>query len=207
MLIIGLTGGIGTGKSTVAGLFSALGVPIIDADQLCKQLTRDPASHLVKQIFQHFGQDFADYSGKLDRKKLQHFVFNQPAEKKWLENLLHPVIYFHIQKQLAEIHHQSRRPAYIMLMIPLLFETTVLNFMTMIHRTLVMDLPEETQIQRVKARDGLSIVMIQKIIKSQCPRKKRLEKADDVIVNTDLHTIKKQVLMLHQQYLHLSKNC
>jgi dephospho-CoA kinase len=192
---IGLTGGIGSGKSTVGSLFSELGITVIDADQLTRQLVEpnQPAYHaIVKQ----FGLSILKSDNTIDRAKLRHLIYQDAHAKKWLEALLHPLV-----RELMSKQATTSSSSYTILMIPLLLES---QFNPLIDRILVVDCDEKTQIARVKSRDHLSEEEIKKIIACQIPRTERLKKADDVITNsTDLNSLKNQTTKLHLFYLSL----
>lgn len=194
MLKIGLTGGIGSGKSTVAELFSELGVSVIDADQISHQLTRS-GSESFKAIRQLLGDEFINAEGELDRKKIARHIFSDPEKKAALENILHPRIR---QRMLQEIE-QADHNAYIILSIPLLLET---NFTDLVDRILVVDADDEIRIQRTRQRDDRSEQQIRAIMRQQVERDRRLQCADDVIYNNgNLEDLRNTVDRLHQQYL------
>lgn len=198
MLVIGLTGGIGSGKSTVADLFAAKKIPVIDADLIAKEITKAHSSAL-SSIIKHFGPSILLPNKELDRKQLRELIFNDPQEKKWLEDLLHPLIYDCIQKQLKKIHS-----TYCIVVIPLLLETESPAF---IDRILVVDTPEENQISWATNRDNVSTSHIKKIIQQQIDPSHRRSKADDIILNEGhIDDLADQVEKLHLHYLKLSKN-
>lgn len=197
MLVIGLTGGIGSGKTTVANLFADLGVPIIDADVIAREVTQigQPA---LESIAQHFGENILAGDGSLNRSKLRELIFKQPQEKKWLENLLHPLIRQHIETQIAAL-----KAPYCIAVIPLLFEGKGYTF---IDRILVVDTPSHLQIERTVKRDNTSISAVQSIINSQIKQDIRLAKADDVIKNEGgLAELREKVRILNSHYLALTK--
>jgi len=194
-LTIGLTGGIGSGKSTVATLFKELGIEIIDADAIARDIVK-PKTNTLKQIANHFGKAILKSDGNLDRLSLRQIIFAKPNEKKWLEDLLHPPIREEIQQQLSNV-----KSPYCIIVIPLLFETAKNKE---IDRILVVDANEELQIQRAMNRDHCQRATVLKIMSTQVPRQKRLEDADNVILNEDnLRHLKKQVLKLHDKFLEL----
>ncbi|MBQ0725058.1 MAG: dephospho-CoA kinase [Cycloclasticus sp.] len=196
MLNIGLTGGIACGKSTVTRLFEKLGVPVIDADEIAHSLVlpQQPALALLEKAF---GSQIITADGSLNREALRELVFSSPSDKKKLEAILHPLIYQTMQQQL----NHCKTP-YVILSIPLLLES---KQPLHIDRVLLIDCPEDIQIQRVKSRNGFSEKMIKAIIKSQCPRNERLQHADDVINNTStLKNLVSEVSKLHESYLKIS---
>lgn len=198
--IVGLTGGIGSGKTTVANLFLELGVPVIDADNVARQVVKK-GTLLLAQIVAHFGEQILLDNGELDRAKLRELIFQQPEEKIWLNNLLHLPIR---EEMLRQLHAQTY--PYVLWVVPLLIE----NHLTRLcQRVLVIDVKLETQLQRATQRDGNQIELIQQIINSQVDRSTRLSFADDVINNDEdlsqtFVTLKQKVLELHHQYLALA---
>jgi dephospho-CoA kinase len=196
VLRIALTGGIGSGKSTVTTKFEQLGVPVIDSDLIARDIV-SPEKPYLNTIIQEFGNGLLTDSGTLDREKLRSIIFNDDSKKTNLENILHPAIYQEIEKQIAEVDYP-----YCLIEIPLLIET---NAMDRFDRILVVDTPESIQIQRAQNRDNTSIENIEKIIKNQIRREERLKYADDVIENN--HTIERlneTISNLHRKYLNLS---
>lgn len=194
-LTIGLTGGIGSGKSVVATLFKQHGVTVIDADDIAKKVV-EPGRPALLDIKAHFGEDYL-LDGKLNRTRLREHIFNLPEEKKWLENLLHPLIR---QEMLDEIN--AATTPYCIVVIPLLIEN---HPHPLIKRILVVDTDESRQIQRTLSRDKTSEESVKKILEAQASREERLRLADDVIVNTsDLQSLEAQVAALHKKYLALS---
>jgi dephospho-CoA kinase len=197
-LIIGLTGGIGSGKSTVAKLFAAKGITVVDADQ-CSRIVVEPGQPALLNIEARFGKTILLPDGTLDRAQLRKIIFESPSDKQWLEQLLHPLIFTEILRQL-EIAPGS----YAILESPLLIEA---GQSALCHRTLVVDATEEEQIKRAIQRDNNSRELIEAIMKTQAKRSERLAKADDLIDNNgeDLQKLEQQVSALHQQYLKLGK--
>ena len=197
MLIIGLTGSIGSGKSTVADLFAKHGVPVIDADLIARDITtaHTPA---WQEIVNRFGNDILNTDASIDRGRLREIIFHQPEERRWLEALLHPAILQRMQENIAKL-----QTPYCIAVIPLLLET---NAATFVQRILVVDLPESTQIVRAKARDQATPEQIKAILATQVSREQRLSRADDIIDNggtPDL--LVKQVEKLHEIYLKLAQ--
>ncbi len=193
MLTIGLTGGIGSGKTAASTYFEELGICIVDADVVARQIV-EPGQAALAAIIQHFGRTILHPDDTLDRAKLREKIFNNPADKTWLESLLHPLIREEITRQL-----QAAKSPYVILVSPLLFET---NQHTLVDRTLLIDVPEQVQRERAAQRDGNSVQQIQKIIDSQLPRKQKLARADDVIVNDKgLAELKENISIMHEKYL------
>ncbi len=192
MLKIGLTGGIGSGKSAVSKLFSELGVTIIDSDLIAHELTQT-GSILTKEIAEYFGKDVIQ-NNKLDRSALRKIIFTDPEAKQWLEKLLHPAI---IKKMLLD-SEKSNSP-YCIFVIPLLIEG---KFQSLVDRILVVDSPIELQIQRTKDRDQKSDSEIKAIINAQSSREEKLAVADDIITNDgSIENLKNAVDLLHKKYL------
>jgi dephospho-CoA kinase len=190
--IIGLTGGIGSGKTTVSELFKELGIDIIDADAVSRLLVKAGSPNL-KKIETHFGLSILNSNGELNRAALRKRIFNNIDEKHWLENLLHPLI----RKKIDTLITASSSP-YIILSAPLLLESKQYDF---IARVLVVDTLPESQITRSVQRDDVSETEIEKIIAAQMSREERLARADDVIINDqDIAHLEQQVLQLHSKY-------
>lgn len=196
MLVVGLTGGIGSGKSTVATLFAERHVPIIDTDIIAREVTQ-PGQAAFTSIVKHFGSAILLQDGKLNRQLLRETVFKEAKQRIWLENLLHPII----RKKMEQQIHETQA-AYCLVIIPLLFEV---EFYSIINRILVVDAPEDLQIARAVARDNASQAEIEAILKTQASRKDRLSRAHDVIINDGkLEDLAPQVERLHELYLKLS---
>lgn len=196
MLKIGLTGGIGSGKSTVTRLFSDFSIPIVDADLIAHQLV-EPGQPALALIETAFGQKIINPNGSLNRSELRNIVFADARLKQKLESILHPLI-------LSEIQAEADRLSapYCIISIPLLVETGMNRW---VDRTLVIDCPVETQIARVKHRDHLSEETIRAIIASQASREYRNAQADDLIDNSSSNSqLAEQVKKLHNLYLSLS---
>ena len=198
--VVGLTGGIGSGKSFIATLFAELGVPIVDADVVARTVV-EKGSPLLAKIADHFGESVLNEKGELNRAYLRSYIFAHPTEKQWLNNLLHPAIR---TEMLAQI--QAVEAPYLLLVVPLLIEN---QLTTLCDRVLVVDVPMEVQIARTTARDGSALETVKQIIAAQVNRETRLQYADDVIENAlplaqNLVNLKAQVLQLHQHYLSLA---
>jgi dephospho-CoA kinase len=196
MLKIGLTGGIGCGKTTIAKLFAAKGVPVLDADSISRDLV-EPGRPALQEIALHFGPEVLK-NGRLDRARLRRLVFAVPGARQWLESLLHPLVYAEMQRRIARLS-----APYCLLVVPLLLETGRRDF---VDRLLVVDCPTELQRQRVRLRDGSDDTEIDRILSIQVAREDRLAAADDVIENAaDQEKLSEQVDRLHQFYLSLSQ--
>jgi dephospho-CoA kinase len=194
MYIVAITGGIGSGKTTVANLFGELGIDIIDADVIAREVV-EPGTPALAAITQHFGVGVLDEEGALDRRKLRDRVFREPDAKGWLNGLLHPLIRQEMQRQCAE----ASSP-YCLLVVPLLVEN---RLTAMANRVLVVDVDEETQITRTCRRDGVSREQARAIVTAQASRMARLAAADDIIENRDgsPELLRGRILALHQTYL------
>lgn len=191
--IVALSGGIASGKSTIANLFAQLGVPIIDADVIARQVVQI-GTEAYKLIVKHFSQEILLPNTELDRSQLREIIFNNDHERLWLNNLLHPIIQEQTQIQIAQ-----QTAAYVIWVVPLLVENNLHNFAD---RVLMVDTPEQLQLERLIQRDNIDKSLAQKMISSQISSKKRLTYADDIIVNNgDLISLTAQVNKLHQQYL------
>jgi len=196
MLVVALTGGVGSGKSSVAALLSGIGVPVIDADAISHTLMA-PGSPVLNLIAEAFGARFIDADGYLDRTTMRALVFSDPSARARLESILHPRVISEMQRRLAELS-----APYVVLEIPLLFEA---GQTALADRILVVDLPESEQIRRVRRRSGLDVAEIRRIIDNQAPRSRRLEGADDIIDNSgDPQALETQVNRLHRYYLELA---
>jgi dephospho-CoA kinase len=196
MYKVGLTGGIGCGKSTVSDLFLSLGVPIIDADDIAHQLVK-PGQPALLEIIELFSNKLLNADGTLNRTLLREIVFSNPIEKQKLEAILHPQVLTEIQMQANALTNP-----YCIVSIPLLFEA---NMNQLVDRILVVDCTVEQQIERVKQRSNLSKARIRSIIASQASREFRLAHADDVIDNSGTNgMLAEQVKKLHNQYISAS---
>ena len=180
VLLIGLTGGIGSGKSAVADAFRALGVDVVDADEVARALSA-PGNDGYRAIVAAFGDAVLDAGGRLDRAALRQRVFADPAFRARLEGLLHPLIAAHIAEAVARW-----QGAYGIIVAPLLLERG--NLMRNIRRVLVVDCPEDEQVRRTVRRSGLSAAEVRAIMATQLTRDARLARADDVIDNSGAHT-------------------
>lgn len=196
MLIVGLTGGIGSGKTTAASFFAELGITVIDADHVAREVVR-PGTLALQQIIKQFGSEILTSEGELNRSLLRELIFYDNDKRQWLENLLHPLI----RMRMNELATQATSP-YCILMIPLLLESKPNE---LVQRILVIDAPEALQVSRTQARDHVTAGQVISIMASQVTRNQRLAAADDIIVNDgDLAHLKSEVEKLHQFYLSLS---
>ena len=195
MFIVGLTGGIGSGKSVVSNKFLSLHINVNDADIASRKIV-EPGQPALVEIENHFGSDILTKEGFLNRGKLREVIFSDPKEKKWLESILHPKI----REYLVQEIEGSSSP-YSILVSPLLLET---NQYQLCSRILLVDVPRGIQVKRTVLRDKVPESQIEKIILSQMDREKRLEKADDVLLNTGtVLELEEQVLELHKKYLQM----
>ena len=197
MFCVGLTGGIGAGKSTVTKLFKKLNVPVIDCDQIAHKMT-EQNTQLFRSIVKHFGRGILDDNGQINRRKLRSLVFSNQKEKKWIEKLLHPVILATMKENISQID-----APYCLLVIPLLAES--MGKFDFIDRICVIDTSEASQIERTIKRDNITKEEIKNILAYQASRTQRLKIADDIIYNEgDLSSLHQQIEELHQKYLQLS---
>ena len=198
--VIGLTGGIGSGKSAAADVFASLGIPVVDTDAIAHELTR-PGGAAIAGIRELFGDEAIAADGAMDRKKVRELVFSDPSAKRKLEGLLHPMIRVESQRRIAE---GADRAPYVVHVVPLLIESP--DYRTRVQRVVVVDCDEAVQVERVQRRSGLSADEVRRIIAAQVPRATRLAAADDVIDNSgSLSAIEGQVRALHERYLALSR--
>ena len=197
-LIVGLTGGIGSGKSTVAEAFRQLGIDTVDADQASRKVV-EPGMPALTAIAEHFGRQIIQADGNLDRAALRQIIFTDPVQKQWLESLLHPLIRDWIVQQL-----QASTSPYVILESPLLFETDQYQ---LVDKTVLVDVPVELQIERACARDDNQADQIQRIIDAQLPRQEKLSRADLVLDNSPpLDSLAQRVAALHKTLLSLANN-
>ncbi|WP_288062017.1 dephospho-CoA kinase [Rodentibacter caecimuris] len=199
--IVGLTGGIGSGKSTVANLFAELGVPIVDADIVAREVVAK-GTPLLEQITEHFGTSILLENGELNRPALRKIIFAKESEKNWLNGLLHPAIRESMLKQLS-----AQTAPYTLFVVPLLIEN---NLTELCHRVLVIDVNPQTQLMRATKRDKNNLEQIRQIMNAQVSRAERLKWATDIINNDkelaeNLPHLKQKVLELHQFYLQQAK--
>ena len=194
MYRVGLTGGIGSGKSVVSALFAELGVPVVDTDELARQLTA-AGGDAMHDIRAAFGDEIMRDDGALDRAALRRRVFADSSERRKLEAILHPRI-----RRLVEQALSTLDVPYVLIVIPLLVETG--GYRDLLDRVLVVDCPEAQQVARVMARSGLARDEVNSILAAQATRAERLAAADDVIVNAaSIDSLRADVAALHQRYL------
>jgi dephospho-CoA kinase len=197
MFIIGMTGGIGSGKSEALKIFESLNIKVIDLDNIAKEIT-DTSHQAIQEIKLVFGDAIFDKDNRLDRKKLREIIFSEKDQKINLEKILHPKILEEVMKRLNVLSNES----YVVIDIPLLFETN--QYTSLISRSLVIDCKVNDQIERVKKRDGIDTSVIQSIIEQQVGRNYRIERADDVVVNDgSIEKLGESIKVLHKKYLNL----
>ena len=195
MFIIGLTGGIGSGKSAAAKILKELGLTAIDLDQITHELMR-PGELGYIEIKKEFGEKYIDTKGAINRKLLREEIFSSSDLKKRIESILHPIIFEECSKQLNKLKHEK----YIVLVIPLLFETK--NYISLIDESLLIDCDLETQIERVIKRDSVSKVLANRIIKNQMNRQEKQLLADKIILNDgNINHLKTQLNSYYKKLL------
>jgi dephospho-CoA kinase len=196
--VVGLTGGIGSGKSAAAEEFAHLGATVVDTDAIAHELTRTGGA-AIPEVERIFGKDVIGEAGAMDRKKMRDRVFADPVAKKALEALLHPLIREESRRRIS-----AAQGPYVIHVVPLLVESA--DYRARVDRVLVIDCPEQLQMERVRARSRLSDAEVGAIIASQATREQRLAVADDVIDNHGtLDALRKQVAAFHQKYLAYSR--
>lgn len=198
MFVLGLTGGIGSGKTAASNFFASLGILVVDADIVAREIV-EPGKPAWQAIKDRFGDDALQQDGTLNRAWLRQKVFAEPDERKWLESQTHPRIRDEIIHQLA-----AATSPYAVLASPLLFESRQNE---LADRTLVIDAPEELQVERASHRDSNQAEQIRRIIAAQMPRQERLDRADDAVDNSgSLEDLYQHLRPLHQMYLQLAEN-
>ncbi len=196
MFIVGLTGGIGSGKSAASALFEKWGIHVVDADIVAREVV-ELGTPALKAIASHFGQSILTQEGTLNRAELRRIIFSNEREKSWLEDLLHPIIRQSTKEQL-----ESAQSPYAILVSPLLIET---NQKELVDRILLIDVPEELQIERTVKRDNNNEEQVKSIIASQAKRATKQKAAHDIIVNDqDLRYLKQEVAQLNKKYKRLA---
>lgn len=197
MYVVGLTGGIGSGKSAASGRFEELGITAVDADLIAREVVL-PGTPALAAIRKRFGDDVILANGELDRAALRKIIFASPEDKTWLEGLLHPLI-----GELTLRHLESAPGPYVLFVSPLLVES---GQKVLCQRLLVIDVPTELQVERTMARDNNDRAQIERIIASQADRQQRLAEADDIIVNDgSVEQLRREVDRLHESYLKLAR--
>ncbi|MBS0290577.1 MAG: dephospho-CoA kinase [Proteobacteria bacterium] len=197
--VVGLTGGIGSGKSVIAEFFAALGTPIIDADQLAKALVT-PTQPDYHKIVAHFGIKVLHPNGELNRKTLREIVFNDEKERKWLENLLHPIILASIKQEISKLNQP-----YCIVIIPLLVEQ-IDSYKPLLNHIVVVDTPKAHQLQWATQRDNCNQDLIQKVIRTQAGPEERLKIADTILHNHgSLTDLENKIKDLHQKFLEMAR--
>ena len=196
-LTIALTGGIGSGKTSIASIFKSLGVPIIDSDTISKEIIL-PGKPCFKDIVNEFGEEILTNKGTIDRYKLRDIIFNNDKARIKLENITHPIIFKNIDIQTSLINYP-----YCLVIVPLLIETKSVKYFD---KVLLVDTLENIQFERVSKRDSMSPTLLRKIIKIQATRSERLKYADDIIENNnEIGNLNEYINILHKKYLTLSK--
>ena len=199
MLIVALTGGIGSGKSTVSEIFKSKNVPIIDTDIIAREIVQ-PNKPAYLKIIETFGQEILSKDKQINRQVLRNLIFSSSDKRVELEKILHPIIWQEVKSRLNELSSP-----YCIVVVPLLIENLSQITEVAFNRILVIDVAEDEQIRRCLKRDHSDLNEIKSIIKTQVSRQERLDAADDVILNSnDLKSLTKNVEKLHQQYLKLS---
>ena len=196
--VVGLTGGIGSGKSAAAEEFARLGAAVVDTDAIAHELT-GPSGAAIEGVRELFGDACIDASGAMDRRRVRELVFDDAAARKRLEGLLHPMIREESKRRIA-----AATGPYVVHVVPLLIEAR--DYRERVDRVLVVDCPEQVQLARVSARSGLSEEEVRRMMAAQIPRAQRLAAADDVIDNSgSLDNLRRQVQALHRRYLAMSR--
>jgi dephospho-CoA kinase len=197
VLTIALTGGIGSGKTSIASIFKSLGVPIIDSDTISKEIIL-PGKPCFKDIVNEFGEEILTNKGTIDRYKLRDIIFNNDKARIKLENITHPIIFKNIDIQTSLINYP-----YCLVIVPLLIETKSVKYFD---KVLLVDTFKNIQFERVSKRDSMSPTLLKKIIKIQATRSERLKYADDIIENNnEIGNLNEYINILHKKYLTLSK--
>jgi dephospho-CoA kinase len=194
MLRIGLTGGIASGKSAASDCFASLGVPVIDTDLISRELVQ-PGTQGLQEVIENFGESILDETGKLDRVRLRAIVFASDDKRQLLEDILHPAIRNRVEELVAEI---TQAP-YVIIVIPLLFET---RYPIPVDRVLLVDVNEDLQLERLIQRDNLDREQARAMLRAQTTRQQRLQMADDIIRNNgSIEELHAQLRTLHHDYL------
>lgn len=205
MLLIALTGGIGSGKTTVSDIFKSKNIPVIDTDIIARQIVeKDKPAY--NEIIKLYGKEILNDDKTINRQTLRDIIFSSEKKRLQLENILHPVIWHEVNQQLKIIKEKSTIPAYCIIVVPLLFENLEKIINITFDRILVIDVEEEVQISRAKKRDGCNDITVKNIMDNQVSRQVRVDAADDVILNSkDINALKIEVENLNNKYIELSK--
>ncbi len=202
MLLIALTGGIGSGKTTVSELFKSKNIPIIDTDVIAKKIVKQGKPAYI-EIIKTFGEKIIDKDKNIIRQTLRELIFSSEEKRLQLENILHPLIWTEVKSQISLLTPKTL--PYCIVVVPLLFENITRNIPVVFDRILVVDVEEDIQIKRTIKRDNSSALQIKEIMKTQVSRQVRIDAADDIILNTDnLDSLHNKVNLLHKQYLDLT---
>lgn len=193
MLVIGLTGGIASGKTTISEQFSSLGITVIDTDIISRSLL-EKGKDGYQAIVEKLGDSILLEDGNVDRRELRQQIFNNEDLKYWLESMLHPLIMQSAKSQIKS----CRDSAYVVLVVPLLFES---KFEGLVDRILVVNCTRETQLQRLLDRDKIDISLAEKMLDQQISNEDRLSRADDIISNDGRLELEPEIIKLHEQYL------
>jgi len=197
-LTVGLTGGVASGKTLVESVFIELGVPVVDADQISREVVRPP-SPALDLIRTRFGDEFLNLDGSLNRPQMRAHVFGDPAQRKKLEQILHPLMF----RRIEDWRNACEQP-YCVLSAAILLES---GLQRLTDRVLVVDIPAELQRQRLRARDAVSESLADSMLAAQLSREQRLQSADDVVDNSgSMDETRRQVLALHQTYLGMAQS-
>lgn len=204
MLVIALTGGIGSGKTTVSEIFKTKNIPVIDTDIIARQIV-EKGKPAYNEIIKQFGEEILNKNKNIDRQFLRELIFSSTKKRLQLENILHPIIWNKVKSQLASISSNvSVTPPYCIVVVPLLLENSSKTRPITFDRVLVIDVPEEIQLERSTKRDNSSESITKNIMKNQVSRQIRINAADDIIINTkDLDFLKNQIEELHNKYIKL----
>ena len=205
MIVIALTGGIGSGKTTVSEIFKSKNIPIIDTDIIARQLVeKDKPAY--NEIIKLFGEDILDEDKNINRRVLRKVIFSSEEKRLQLENILHPLIWNVVETELKKIESSLNVPPYSIVVVPLLIENLTQNKPIIFDRILVVDIEDELQVQRTMQRDNCDESSVKDIMKNQVSRQTRIDAADDIIENTGkLDVLNENIEKLHKKYLKLSK--
>lgn len=198
MLKVGLCGGIASGKSTISRIFESLGIAVIDTDIISHQLMQ-PGQIAYQKTLDNYGYQILQTDASINRKLLREIVFNDPKQKLWLEEMLHPLI----REEASKSMHLVVNSPYILLVVPLMFET---GFDSLVDHIIAIDCPRQIQISRLIQRDGINTTLANKILDAQMENEQRLSLADSIILNKNDNDLKERVTRLHHELIQLSNN-